>query len=218
MALTATKNKSNSNKVEQPVLEAGVYPGRSLQIIDMGLQPQRPFKGAERPPAHELMLTYELSDEFMKDENGNDIEDKPRLVSEIIPFYPISNDKAKSTKRYYALDPKEERGGDFSQLTDIPLNITLVNNMSGERTYTNIASIAQMRPRDAQNCPDLKNTPKVFDLDLPDLETFNSLPQWVQDKIKGNLNYKGSALEKLLSGKPSPSKPKQEDISEDNPF
>jgi hypothetical protein len=40
-------------------------------------------------------------------------------------------------------------------------------------------------------------------LDEPDLEIFESLPEWLQDKIKGNLNYAGSALQAALGGAPT---------------
>ena len=40
----------------------------------------------------------------------------------------------------------------------------------------------------------------MFVLDDPDLEVFNSLPEWLRDKIKENLNYEGSALQKLVGG------------------
>ena len=73
MAINASKVKTASNRIEQPNLEPGPYPARLVQIIDLGLQPQRPYKGVEKPPAHELMVTYELSDAFMIDKDGNDI-------------------------------------------------------------------------------------------------------------------------------------------------
>ena len=84
MAINASKVKTASNRIEQPNLEPGPYPARLVQIIDLGLQPQRPYKGVEKPPAHELMVTYELSDAFMIDKDGNDLEDNlSRLLSTI---------------------------------------------------------------------------------------------------------------------------------------
>jgi hypothetical protein len=208
------KKVSNNNKarVEQKNIEPGTYPGRLVQIIDMGLQAQRAFQGKDKPPAQEVMLTYELVDEFMKDEKGIDIIDKPRWISETLPFYGLHADKAKSTQRYLALDPKQEFEGDFSRTIDTPVNVTIVNNISGEKVYDNIATISTMRPRDAQSCPELVNNPKVFDLDNPDMEVFNALPEWIQTKIKGNLKYEGSTLQKLASGtkEESPKTPEPE--------
>lgn len=210
MALNASevKGNSNNNRVEQPILDAGTYPARVVQIVDLGLQAQRPYQGKEKPPANEIMLTYELSDEFMVDEDGKELPDKPRWVSEIIPLHSLKAEGAKSTKRYLALDPKQDFGGDFSQCAGIPTNVTLVNNQVGEKNYTNVVGITAMRAKDAQKAPELINPSKVFDLDKPDMTVFGSLPEWVQDKIKKNLNFQGSPLQQLLGGK-APEEKKQ---------
>lgn len=225
MALKAAKDVKKTNYIPQANIEPGTYPARLVQIIDLGLQAQRAFQGKEKPPANEIMLTYELVDEFMKDEAGNDIEDKPRWISETLPFFGLFADKAKSTKRYFALDPNNDHDGDFAKLIGVPCNVTVVNNSVGDKTYDNVAAVTTMRERDAAKCPDLVNPPKVFDVDAPDMEVFNSLPEWVRDKIKGNLNFKGSALEKLVGDAPPPKakeeKPapkKEAPVDEDLPY
>lgn len=198
MALNA-KNVQGAGGGNQDPIEAGSYPGRLVQIIDLGLQPQRPFQGQEKDPCQEIMLTYELVDEFMKDDNGDDIEDKPRWVSETIPFKGLYAEKAKSTLRYKALDPNEDHDGEFGKCIETPVNVLIVNNEKAGKVYNNVGGISPMRPRDAAACPELKNPSKVFDLDAPDLKIFNSFPQWVQDKIKGNLNFQGSPLQLALA-------------------
>jgi hypothetical protein len=60
------------------------------------------------------------------------------------------------------------------------------------------------------------------------MDVFNEIPKWLQDKIKSNLNFAGSALEKALGGKPAAAKPvakvapkKEEpafDVDEDAPY
>jgi hypothetical protein len=207
----------------QPNLEPGGYPARVVQIIDLGLQPQRPYQGKDKPPAHEIMLTYELVDEFMLDENDKPLKDKPRWVSETLPFYGLQADKAKSTLRYNALDPVGAHDGNFAALINSPCTVTIVNNKNGDKVYDNVGAVSTMRPREAANCPDLVNPPKVFDLDAPDMEVFNSLPEWLRDKIKGNLNFKGSALERKLGGeepvkKADKTTPPWQDSGEANPY
>lgn len=190
----------------QENIKPGTYPARVVQLIDFGLQPQRPFKGQDKKPAYELGITYELVDEFMKDEDGNDIEDKPRWISETLPVHPLVADKAKSTQRYTTFDPNLELGGDFSSMLGKPCNVTIINNKSGDKVYDNVATISAMRERDAAKCPELKNPAKMFDLDNPDMEVFNAFPKWIQEKISSNLGFKGSRLEKLLGGKAAPNK------------
>ena len=211
MALNARKvaNSGGGNRVEQENLDPGSYPARLVQIIDMGLQPQRPYQGKDKPPMPEIALTYELVDVFMKDADGKELEEKPRWVSETIPLHNLKADKAKSTQRYYAFDPNEEFEGDFTKLIGMPITVTIVNNKVGDKVYDNIATTSAMRAKDAAKCPELVNKAKVFVLDAPDMEVFNSFPQWIQDKIKGNLEYEGSALQKLAGKVNVPAKSKE---------
>ena len=207
MGLNAKKMKhtgGNKAGAAQAPIESGTYPVRVAQVIDLGLQNQRPYQGQEKPPAYELMITYEFLDEFCVDENGNEDEDKPRWLSETLPLRSLQAEKAKSTQRYYALDPSESLDGDFTQLVGVAANASIVQNAGKGKNvgkvYNNIAALSAMRSKDSAKAPELKNEGKVFDLDDPDVEVFNSLPEWIQDKIKDNLEYAGSELEKALTG------------------
>lgn len=218
MAINAKKVQGNGgNRVQQPNIEPGVYPARLVQVIDLGVQAQRAYQGKDKPPVQELMLTYELVDEFMKDEDGNDVENKPRWIGENFPLHNLKADKAKSTQRYLAFDPTEAFDGDWSQCINLPINVTVVNNQKEGKTYDNIANIAAMRPKDAANCPELVNPTKVFDLDDPDMAVYAALPQWVQDKIKANLNFKGSPLEAALERGEGVKKDKEEEKPKADP-
>lgn len=231
LALKISKNGNGGNRVEQSVIEADVYRARLVQLIDLGLQAQRAFKGKDKPPTQEIMLTYELCDEFMKDEEGDDVEDKPRWVSETLPFYGLFADKAKSTQRYNVFDPTCEWDGDFTQALGVPINLTIVNNAKGDKIYTNVGNVAAMSDKKAAVCPDLRNPTVAFDLDEPDMEVFNQLPEWIQKRILENLNFKGSILESKINGdapakeapadKPKKAKPApepEEDDDEENPY
>ena len=203
MALNARKVKNNSGP-KAPLIDEGAYPARLQGVVDCGLQPQE-FKGEKKAPANELWTTYELSDEFMPDEDGNPNEEKPRWFSEFIALYNLDTDKAKSTKRYYALDPNEEAEGDWAELIGRPVNVVIVTK--GE--YNNIGGTSAMRPKEAAKLPELVNPPRVFSMDDPDVEVFLSLPNFVQDKIKNGLEFEGSKLDELLqahSGKPAEKK------------
>jgi hypothetical protein len=219
MSLNANSvGRDSKPRVAQANLAPDVYLGRVVQIIDLGLQPQRAFQGKEKPPANEISITYELAEEFMKDEDGKELKDKPRWISEDLPFYGLFADKAKSTLRYHAFDPTMAYDGDFAKCVDTPVNITVVNNKSGDRIYDNVANVSPMSEKKKANLPPLVNKPKVFDLDRPDMEVFNSLPKWIQDKIKGNLNFQGSPLQKALGGVAHPQQePAKADV-DNNPY
>lgn len=210
------------NRKKQAGVEAGNYLARLVQVIDMGLQTQRPFKGEAKPPAHEVMFTYELGTEFMVDEDGNDMEDKPRWLSETFPFHNLKADLAKSTKRIKAIDPQLVHGGNVAEMLNSPCTVTVVNNVNKnnpDKVYVDVGNVTP--PMKGIPVPELKNPTKLFELDEPDLEVFESLPQWVQEKLKGNLNFNGSALQKALgikaeekSEEPAP----EGDESDDNPY
>lgn len=223
MALNLSKVKTTSSGPKAEPLEPGTYPARVVQIVDLGLQTQRAFKGTTKPPAHEMRLVYELSDEFMPDEEGNDDEGKPRWIAEDFSVNNLNKDLATSTKRYKALDPDIAFGGDFTKLIGAPCNVTIVQNpgkgANVGKVYNNVAGISAMRTKDADRLPALVNDSVIFDLDEPDLEAFDNFPEFLQDKIKGNLEFNGSVLDKALNGAGSkPSAPKastEEETDED---
>jgi hypothetical protein len=218
-----SSNAPSGSKPQEPI-EPGSYPARLVQIIDLGLQPQM-FEKEEKPPKNEIMTTYELADEFMKDEEGNDIEDKPRWVSETFTLNSLNSDRAKSTARYYALDPDSKYDGDWSKLLETPATVTIVNKAgSGKnkgKVYNNIATVSAMRPKDAVRLPELKNPAKFFDLDAPDVDLFLSLPDFIQKKIREGLEFNGSKLDELLQnhkGKPDNKKAaKKEEVEDEIP-
>lgn len=199
MPLNASKVPTNSGP-QAPLLDEGAYPGRLVAVIDLGLQPQQ-YNGESKPPKNQLQTIYESSDEFMPDEDGEPDETKPRWFWEDFPLNNLKSDLATSTKRYFALDPKNEHGGDWAKLLGAPVMIALIRKKSkdGSKEYNNVGGTSSMRPKEAAKLPDLVNDPKVFNLEDPDVEVFLSLPERIQEKIKANLEYTGSLLEKRLA-------------------
>ncbi len=201
-AKKAPKNGGNGIGNQAPI-EIGTYDCRLVQLIELGLQPQKPYKGNPKPPIQMVHLTYEFTDEFCLGEDGEEMEDKPRWLSETIPFHNLTVDLAKSTKRYKALSPDDDADGDFVQLLSRGCHVTVSHNpREGEpdNPYQNIASVTAMRDKVLAKLPELVNEPKYLDLDEPDLDLFGSLPEWIQEKIKGGLEFAGSILDNLLEG------------------
>lgn len=218
MSLNANDYKGNSNST--PAMEPGAYPARLVIIAGLGLQEQREFKGEAKPPQYELQLVYEMLDEFLQDEDGNDIEDKPRWVWENFPIYGLGSERAKSTQRYYAIDPKEEFEGDWSKLIATPVMVTITKDegkgKNKGRTYNNVSAVSTMRDKEAAKAPDLVNTPLVFDFDNPDVDVFEKLPDSIQKKIKSGLEYDGSKLQALLEDKSEGKSESEDEKSTDN--
>lgn len=227
MSLNASKIESTSNFKKAEALEPGAYPARVVQILSLGLQPQRAFQGEDKPPKPEIYVTYELLDEFMLDEDGNEVKDKPRWISERIPMHSLDSDLAASTKRYYALDPENNYGGDWAKLISVTCMVTITNYVpkTGKNagvTRDKVYSVSSMRAKDAEKAGDLVNPPKLFDIDDPDMVVFKSLPEWLQKVMtEDNLEFKGSALETAInnfedSGELKENKKDQKDEKEDD--
>lgn len=204
MSLNASKVRGKAGSKQKPLV-AGSYPARIVAVIDLGLQAQRPYLGQEKEPAREIMITYELLDEFVEGEDGKPDESKPRWVSETMPLHNLKADKAKSTRRYMALDPDVVHGGDWTKLLGKACLATIVVNpgkgANAGKVFNNIGEIAAMRPKDEANAPPLVNESYFFDLDDPNIEVFNSFPDFIKDKLKANLEYNGSALQAALGEK-----------------
>lgn len=208
MSLTAPakteRTSSAKQRVAQAELEVGNYPCRVAQVIDLGVHHKdiwddkikKYVKDVSKPPVAHAMLTYEFVSEFMKDEEGNDVEDKPRWHSETLPIYALDSDLATSTKRMKAFDPTFDKfKGNFAALAAEPCTVTVGHRQNGKAKIGNVSP-----PMKGFPVPELKNPVKVFMMDTPDLEVFKSLPTWLQERIQEALNYKGSELERALGG------------------
>ena len=208
MALNAKKVANTGGGAKQDAMEAGTYPCRLVQIVDCGIQDQRPHMGKAKPPCQTLRLVWEFTDEFCLDEEGNEQLDKPRWLKDEFPFKSLDCDLATSTKRYKVLDPTDEFDGDWTQLLNVAANVTVVNNEGKGKNagtiYNNIGGVTAMRKRDADKTAELVNPTLLFVVDDPDMEAFGRLPDWLQDMIKKNHEYAGSVLEALIEGKEPP--------------
>jgi hypothetical protein len=214
----AVPSTGGDSNMKAPELAPGAYPARVVGVVYLGVQEQRPFQGEAKKPIDEVRLTYELSDEFMQDEEGNDVEDKPRWFSEDIPFHSLNADRAKSTKRYKAIDPKDSCDGDFSKLLGMACQVVVVVNPGKGKhqgkTFFNIADVTPAPNLKGYVQADLKNPTVSFDPmdDNVSKEEFEALPEWIRTKILGAVDHDGSPLQAVLGGAPSaPSESSEEE-------
>lgn len=217
MGLNANDQPSSGGgeHVEQDPMAIGLYPARIVQIIDLGLQPQKAWQGKPKDAIRQLNLTYEFSEEFMKDEDGNDVTDRPRWLSETVPFHNLKADKAKSTLRYRAIDPDSTVGGEFTEIGGMPCQVAIVHNEKNGKTYNNVGDVSGAVNLKGYKQPELVNPVKVFITDEPDMDVWKELPEWLQNKIKDNLEYNGSVLQAKLGEEAKP-EPAQDDVPAGN--
>lgn len=215
-----------ANRVPQEEIGIGNYMSRLVQIIDTGIQYKDVWdpatnsykKDTSSPPVQHIYTTYELLTEYMKDENGVELEDKPRWISEEWPLYSLEQDLATTTKRYNGIDPQHVHGGDWTQLGAAPCQVAVVHKKSGKAKIGGVAAAIKGIPY-----PELKNEPKVYTIDMGENEIFGSLPPFLQERIKSALNWGGQAVapqpaQAAPQAAPEPVQAQAVGMDEDNPF
>lgn len=210
MGLNANDIKGG-NYTRQEAIPAGTYQARLAHIIDLGIH-QDEFEGQLKPPRSKVRIDYELPAVFMKDEHGQSTG-VPRLVSEEFALNSLRSELAKSTKRIKIFDPDNKHKGDLTQMLGAPCLLSISTKTSAKGTvYNKIENVSP--PMAGMPCPALVTQPYFFDIDVPDMEIFDGLPQFIKDTIFASMGFDGTALAKNLGA----AKP-YEDLAEDDvPF
>lgn len=184
---------------QRQLITAGQHMARLVQVIDLGLQSQLPWQGEEKPPAYKMLLTFEFPNERI------DINGDSRPMWESYEMKLSSHEKSTCYKWYQQLDPSGEHRGDWSKLVGKECAVLIVHDTKtkGKHAGKTFAKIASIMPLMAgTSVPPLENDSTVFTLDSPDLEVFNAIPEWMQNRIKENLEFDNSKLQRLLEGSP----------------
>lgn len=189
---------SSKPSAQRQLIPAGQHMARIVQVIDLGLQNQRPYQGQEKPPKYEMYITFEFPDERIE-VNG---ESRPMWKSRTIGL--SSDDRSVCYKWYKQLDPAGKHKGDWSKLIDTPCAALIVHDAGkGQNEGKTFDKVAEVMPlMKGMSVPPLENDPVVFDLTSPNVDVFNEFPDWLKNKIKENLEFDGSKLQNLLEGNP----------------
>jgi hypothetical protein len=211
---------------EYKTLEPGMYPGRLLHFIDIGMFEQS-YQGEVKAPAREAVLVYELTDTFMLDEDGNEDPSAPRWVNERVKIKPLNQERAKLTQRYNALDPNGIHDGDVSAILGAPCNVVVINKPGQEgKVWERVESISPMRSKEVEKLPELVNKPILFQLDKPDLEAWEMIPQWIQKVAMSSIGFEETELGKALGtggisapeAEPAATEETEGELTEEAPF
>lgn len=164
-------------------VEDGTYPARIVQLVMLGEQLQTDWKTGEalttkngdldyRP---EIWVTFEFPTERVKYEDDEGVEvDRPRWTSKRYTF--SFGEKANFKKLMDAVAPNAEVLDDLIGAAGI---VTVGSTSGGKAKITGVTS-----PMKGMTIPELENEPIVYDLDDPDEEVFDSLPDFLQENIR----------------------------------
>ena len=167
-------------KPKVPPVEPGVYMAVCVGVIDLGEQYSEQFKNY----SNKCMIVWELPGETVE----IDGEQKPRQLSK--EFTISSSNKSNLRKFIESWNGKTYSDDDFLDL-DIfdqigkPCQLNVVLNSTGE--YANVDNIMPI-PR-GFSAPTTDTPPVRWDIEQWDDKVFESLPEWIREKIKKSTQY-----------------------------
>ena len=192
MSFIARSSKSSST-ADHPT--AGTHMARLVGITDLGHQPGFVYEGKEIESTFKMEFTYELVNSLMAD-------GRPHWVSEQFKNNDFVPDKpggfiATMMARVAALTPEDPRETDVSKLIGKPCMVTVSINGGG---YPKIAGQGAVTGIPVgMDIPALQNDTFAFDMDNPDMDLWETFPEFKQKRIKEALNFEETELFKQIA-------------------
>ena len=190
MAINATSNGTTAREL----IPTGNYIGRCFKMVHIGTIKEIIL--GEEKILNKVRIAWELPTEMriFSDEKG----EQPLVIDK---EYTLSMHEKSNLRK----DLKSWRGKDFSEaealsfdvtkLMSVPCFINIIHKPSKKdptRFYEEIAGITPM-PKGV-TCPDQINPTFIFDYDNFDLDKFNSLPEFVRNKMITSVEYTAMTL------------------------
>jgi len=182
-------NEKPKAKKVYPRVEDGAYAARIVQIIDLGKQQATDFKTGEPKMyddgnpiiQHKIWVTFELPTETLEIDGVA----RPHWVSK---EYTLSmHEKAALPVLLKAVDPKgvaTAQGRNVKGLLGLPLMVTIGSTSGNKAKVTGTTSVPK-----GMEVDELANPTLFFDLDSDDIESFKTLPNWLQERIKDGIDF-----------------------------
>lgn len=184
MALVAKKVESSFE-----ICPAGTFPARCVWLIDLGTQVSS-YQGKEKAQL-KVLIGFELPTELMDD-------GRPFLVTQKYTnaLHEKSNlQKMLESWRGTKFTEQEAEAFDLTKLIGMPCMLSVIHNMSNDKTYANISSIAKLMK--GIECPKQVNESLVFSIEEVGSSKFDKLPEWLQKIVKQSreVSHGGSFVE-----------------------
>jgi hypothetical protein len=193
----------NMNNMQQPTGNTlgfpavGPHVSRLIGVVDLGKQDRQPYKGEEKTPCGQLVITFELTDDFVEIEGVK----KPRWISKRLNAF--SGQNSSLTALVASLDPANMYNGDLAAMVNasLPCLVTIAQKTDAQTKQpiegVRISQISALPPGFA--APPAVNIPLVFDWETPDMGAFDRLPAWIKEQIGQAHDFKGSKIEPLVT-------------------
>lgn len=184
------KDKGNADFKRIP---PGSYIARCYLLVDMGEQLSDGKFG--QSVQHKIRLGWEV---FGEDETGAPLTvemDGVQRQMTIGKTYTLSlNEKAGLRKdltswRGRDFTPEELEGFDITNILNVYCMLNITTSEKDGKTYTNISAITPLPSALKNSKPPADHEPVMFNLDEPDWQVFEALPEWLSDTIKKSPQY-----------------------------
>lgn len=199
MKSNGKKNNGGDKNTVRVLPKAGARMARLVQVIDLGFH-AREYKGESKPPCQCVFLNFDLVDDLHTFDEK--IGPQPLRIN-TGTFFPLTvtygNDGApheKSKLRRYldSLDPSTAKDYNMAAMVLDPCILTVKHSKKDDNTYANIADVGPVPDIPGLKVSETQSEPLIFDLEDPDPKVFESLPDFLKDKIKSSLYFKDSKL------------------------
>ena len=174
MALIAKKVESSFE-----ICPAGTFAARCVWIIDLGTQVSS-YQGKEKAQL-KVLIGFELPTELMDD-------GRPFLVTQKYTnaLHEKSNlQKMLESWRGVKFTEQEAEAFDLTKLIGMPCMLSVIHNVSNEKTYANISGVAKLMK--GLECPKQANESLIFAIEEVGSPKFEKLPEWLQKTVKQSL-------------------------------
>jgi hypothetical protein len=190
-----TNNTGGGAAIDFKPIPAGVYEARVVKIAELGSQKAKaPYdktpEGKPKGPSNKVSVTFEIPDQTIE----IDGKKVPRLAFKMMTA--SMHEKAHLSK--IAASAGLSGAFDSSELLGTVVSLTVTNKESNGRIYANVDAIAPVSARVAVTVPEAETEFVEFSFDNPNIEVFNSLPEFQRNMIKEAQNFKGSKVETML--------------------
>lgn len=176
--------EGESKPKQQP--PAGTHVARCISVIDLGTQPT-PFGDA-----HKISVTWELPNEqaVFSQEKG----EQPFVIAKdyTLSLYEKANLRHDlESWRGRQFTDTELKGFDVAKLIGVPAMLSVVHKTTQKgKTYANVAGVSAM-PK-GMVCPPQINPSVEYSIRDGENDVFDSLPEWLQKKIKSAQEWNGN--------------------------
>lgn len=167
----------------------GNHIGRCYQMVDLGTQTSKGGQFAGKV-ARKIMVGWELLGE---DSEGNPMtveingKEMPMVISK---EYTLSmHEKASLRKELAAWRGKpftdeEARSFDITRLVGAYCMVNVTHTETNGKEYANVSGLSPL-PAALKNAkPAGVHSPVIFEIENPEMDVFEKLPEWVQNKIR----------------------------------